>query len=577
MSVNTSVGTRAWRMVADLFAAAPWQVTLTVTYLLLAGLSEGIGFVTLLPVLSVATGQGADARSGLEQAVIDSLAWLGLPADLPVLLAIVVLGVVGKSALGLLAARNIGYASADMATGLRVRLIRGLMGSSWSYFVSQATGRLSNAISTEAGQAATAYSAVTNLAATVIQVAVVSGIALLASWQVTVVGLLAGIFMIVLLQRLVGIARQAGGRQTVLMNDLVSRLSDVISLIKPLKAMGREGYTGPLLEATANGINRAQRRLQISSAALSAFQEPLFTIFLAIGVYIALTYTNNTLVDLLFMAVLFQRIVVRTGSLQIQYQKMASMEDAYFSMLAAIETAEGHAEGTGGTGGLPTLEAGIVLKDIHFNYGDRPILDGVTLTIQAHRMTALVGPSGAGKTTLADMIIGLIRPSSGSILVDGIDLQQVDRRLWRESIGYVPQELVLLHDTILTNIALGAEGIGRQEAEVALRAAGAWDFVSAMPEGLDTIVGERGARLSGGQRQRISLARALARNPKLLILDEPTTALDPVTEEAIRTTLRGLLHSTTILLISHQTSLVASADQVFRLEQGQLLSCTGTS
>jgi ATP-binding cassette subfamily C protein len=335
--------------------------------------------------------------------------------------------------------------------------------------------------------------------------------------------------------------------------------------------MGREHQVGPILEGTAKGLNAAQRRMHMATASLAAFQEPLFTVFLAVGVYIILTFTNYTLVELLFMAVLFQRIVVRTGSLQIQYQKMASMENAYFSILEAIQRAEAHNELAWQTGKLPTLNKSISLRNATFSYNGTIILDQVSVDIPAHKITALVGPSGAGKTTLADLVIGLLDLDSGQVAVDGKVLQQLDQRLWRESIGYVPQELILLHDTVYMNVSLGLSEVTPEEVEDALSAAGALDFVNAMPDGMYTVVGERGARLSGGQRQRISLARALVRKPKLLILDEPTTALDEKTEHAIRETLRNLLARTTILLISHQSSLVAVADRVYLFDQGQVL------
>jgi ATP-binding cassette subfamily C protein len=142
---------------------------------------------------------------------------------------------------------------------------------------------------------------------------------------------------------------------------------------------------------------------------------------------------------------------------------------------------------------------------------------------------------------------------------------------WREKIGYVPQEMSLFHDTVLNNITLADPNISREAAEAALRTAEAWDFVSAMPEGLDTVVGERGAKISGGQRQRVAIARALARNPRLLILDEPTTALDPETESAICETLLKMKGSVTILVISHQSALVEIADITYLISDGAIL------
>ena len=177
-----------------------------------------------------------------------------------------------------------------------------------------------------------------------------------------------------------------------------------------------------------------------------------------------------------------------------------------------------------------------------------------------------MGPSGSGKTTVADLIIGLLRPQQGEILIDGLPLEQIDVQKWRRAIGYVPQESWLLHDTVFNNVTLGDPKLKKKDVELALRAAGALEFVQAMPQGINSTVGERGSKISGGQRQRIAIARALVHKPKLLILDEATTALDPENERAICNTLRDLRGSLTILAISHQPAVLKVADQAYRLQ-----------
>jgi ATP-binding cassette subfamily C protein len=186
-----------------------------------------------------------------------------------------------------------------------------------------------------------------------------------------------------------------------------------------------------------------------------------------------------------------------------------------------------------------------------------------------------VGPSGSGKTTIIDLVIGLLRPESGEIRIDGVPFDTIDLRAWRRMVGYVPQETVLLHDTVLHNVTLGDPAISQAQARAALEKAGAWDFVRALPDGLGTVVGERGGRLSGGQRQRIAIARALIDAPRLLILDEATSALDGESEAEIIATLRALKHDLTILAITHNESLANAADVVHRLEVGGTLRRAG--
>jgi ATP-binding cassette subfamily C protein len=184
----------------------------------------------------------------------------------------------------------------------------------------------------------------------------------------------------------------------------------------------------------------------------------------------------------------------------------------------------------------------------------------------------LTGPSGSGKTTVSDLLIGFRTPDSGQVLIDDRPLHEFALREWRTMIGYVPQELVLFHDSVFSNIALGDPKIGEIEVRAALKAAGALEFVESMPEGLHTPVGEKGTKMSGGQRQRIALARALVLKPKVLILDEVTSALDPETERAIVDNIAALRGQSTVIAITHRTAFLDIADRIYELGNGRVVS-----
>jgi ATP-binding cassette subfamily C protein len=246
---------------------------------------------------------------------------------------------------------------------------------------------------------------------------------------------------------------------------------------------------------------------------------------------------------------------------------MVTSESAYWSMRAAIDGAKSESENPP-DGVAPVLARGIRFEGVGFRYRDHWVLRNVSLEMPAGGITAIVGASGAGKTTVIDLVTALLRPQEGEVFVDDLPLQRADWRAWRRMMGYVPQDTVLLHDTIRNNVTLGDPELTETDAVKALRAAGIWDVVAAMPEGLETIVGERGGKLSGGQRQRVALARALAHRPRVLILDEATSALDPETEAAICRTLEGLRGELTIVAISHQSPLVDVADRVYRVAEG---------
>jgi ATP-binding cassette subfamily C protein len=302
----------------------------------------------------------------------------------------------------------------------------------------------------------------------------------------------------------------------------------------------------------------------------------MLAVLIAAGLYVALVRFGMSLASVMLLAFLLVRVLLYLSRMQREYQKMVTSESAYWSLRAAIDAAGRESENPP-DGAAPELRQAIRFENVGFQYRDRWVLRNVALTIPAGGITAIVGASGAGKTTVVDLIAALLRPQEGEIWIDDLPLQRVDWRAWRRMIGYVPQDTVLLHDTVGTNVTLGDPALSEADAEAALRAAGIWDLVSGLPEGLDTVVGERGGKLSGGQRQRVAIARALAHKPRLLILDEATSALDPETEAAICRTLEGLRGELTIIAISHQSPLVDVADRVYRMGDGNASLTAGVA
>jgi ATP-binding cassette subfamily C protein len=242
------------------------------------------------------------------------------------------------------------------------------------------------------------------------------------------------------------------------------------------------------------------------------------------------------------------------------------MEPFYISLKNSIAEAKRMEEEWNGTLD-PILNNNITINNINFSYPTKNVLSNVSMVIPKNSFIALMGESGGGKTTFSDILCGLHMPNSGQVLVDGRDLYELDIKKWRRMIGYVPQDLFLFHDSILNNVNIGDLSISKEDIVDALKGAGAWEFVSQLPDDMNTVIGERGIRLSGGQRQRISIARAIVRKPQLLILDEATTALDPKTEQRILKTIRKLTKKEiTIVAISHQKAVIDIADQVFELK-----------
>jgi len=564
------------RLLITLARKYPGQSALMLFALLLAALAEGIGLTTLLPLVSIALNSQTGAQegtsvvgSGIERVVAETLGAIGLTPTIGVLLIVITLAIALKSVLLLLARKRIGYTVAQVATDLRLSLLRALLVTKWEYYIRQPVGVLANAMATEAQRTSYAYLSGLIMISIFIQAMVYAGVAFLVSWEATLIALAVGLLLLYILRHLVRKARHAGSRQTELLKSLLASLADTLQSIKPLKAMAREARADSILEKKTNRLNKALQKQVLSKEALKAIQEPLLVIFAAIGLYAALIFWRIPLAEVMVLVFLLARVVKLLNRVQQDYQEMVIYESAYWSLQDTIREAEMAREPELGKE-IPALKQAIRLDRISFAYNEEWIFRDASFTFPAGLFTAIVGPSGSGKTTIVDLVMVLLRPQQGEIFIDDLPLAQIDQRSWRKMIGYVPQETLLLHDTVLINVTLGDPGLTESDAERALRAAGAWEFVKAMPQGTYSTVGERGSMLSGGQRQRIAIARALVHKPKLLILDEPTSALDPDSEAAICETLGQLRGGgITILAISHQPKIMDVADRAYHLRDGK--------
>ncbi len=545
--------------------AYPWQMTLVFVCLLLGGLLDGIGISAFLPVLSVALSADGSEPSGFEAVVLEQLNAFGISRDLGPLLLVLGAAFWLKALFLIVARRQVGYTVAHIATDLRLRLLRALLSTSWDYYTRQPIGLAANAMATEADRAARVFNSLTQVMAYAVQAIAAIGVAIALSWQVTIGSIAAGVFSIALLNVFVRIASRAGQKQTVLLKSLLSRLTDVLQVVKLLKATAREPLIRPLLEQDTRKLNKALRKQVLGKEALRTIPEPVMVSFCGLGLLVLIQSMSMPGAEVLLMLGLFARTVGALNKGQRKYQQMVVDKHALWSLLDRIDGAQKQREISTGSA-LPTLTREIALRDICFKYDRHAVFDGLSLEIPAGSITAIIGPSGAGKTTLVDLLTGLINPDSGEITVDGRPLSELDLRQWRHMLGYVPQETLLLHESIRWNITFGDPAVTDADVEQAVRDADLWDYVSTQPNGLDTSVGERGTLLSGGQRQRIAIARALVHHPKLLILDEATAALDVETEAAIWSTISRLRGRTTVIGISHQPALASVADRIYRIE-----------
>lgn len=320
---------------------------------------------------------------------------------------------------------------------------------------------------------------------------------------------------------------------------------------------------------------KAQERQQAIKGVISPFMEVVTivgaSIFLISGLYVFEGSIESKIPALfLFLLAMYRALP--------QLQTIASVRSSIATSVAGFSVLNDLLKSEGKTftrlSGLrvPKLANGVSFERVSFSYDTSGglVLKDINLEIPHRSTVALVGESGAGKSTLADLALGLIHPTSGKVSVDGVDLAHSNQETWLNQIGAVEQDVFLLNDSIGKNISFGSDQISASEIKEAAKLAVADEFIEALPDGYDTIIGDRGLRLSGGQRQRIALARAFVRGPRFLVLDEATSALDSRSERAIQQALENIRHQFTVFVIAHRLSTIAASDHICVLDRGEL-------
>jgi subfamily B ATP-binding cassette protein MsbA len=367
--------------------------------------------------------------------------------------------------------------------------------------------------------------------------------------------------------------RSAGAVIQARMSDITALMQESISSERVVKSFVREEFEIDRFH-TQNELNF---RAVMKDAQLSSLLTPTVEFLAALAVTVIIWFggkevvdgviTAGTLVAFLTYAVNLANPVKRLSRIYAQIQKAMAGADRVFALLDKEETVTS----APGAKTLPPVEGRVCFSDVSFSYReDVPALTDLTFTAEPGQMIAFVGPSGAGKSTVANLIPRFYDVTGGSITVDGYDVRDVTTESLRSQIGIVPQETVLFSATVRENIRYGRLDATDAEIEAAAKSANAHDFIMALPEGYDTEIGERGANLSGGQRQRIAIARAILKDPRILILDEATSALDTESEKVVQAALDRLMVGRTSFVIAHRLSTIIGADRIYVLDGGRV-------
>ena len=397
---------------------------------------------------------------------------------------------------------------------------------------------------------------------------------LLMSWQLTLVALVTGPLVAVGLSPILRRLKGSYGKAFQQRGELVSVAQETMSGIRLVKSFGAEEHERERFSESSRHYARRMVRANALSQAAGPISETLSSLIALVLIWIGanMVLGTGTLSAAVFIS--FVTMAVRLVSpVKALAQFPAKMQLSIAAAERFFEVLDARAEPRREPGEKPVdaPRESIRFHDVDFEYeSGRPVLRGIDFEARPGEVVALVGPSGAGKSTLVDLLPRFIDPTGGRITMDGRDLRDIPLGSLRSLFGVVSQETVIFHDTVRANISYGEE---RDEDDIwgAIRAANAEEFIRDLPNGVDTLLGDRGVRLSGGQRQRVGIARAILRDPPLLILDEATSSLDTESEQLIQAALDRLLKGRTVFVIAHRLSTISGADRILALEDGQLV------
>jgi ATP-binding cassette subfamily C protein len=560
--------------VAYIAAGSGRRFGIALALLVLGGLTEGFSILLVVPLLSLA-GRGAGGNLSLPE-------WV--PGDLSISLGMALAALVALVALqGLFTrAKNIYLADLlfDLLNRLRLDLFAAIGHLRWDALVRRRPSDLHHLLTGDVERVYTAAMAVMML----LQAGILLGIYLLVAWVIapammlTAAGL--GLVMLVALAPLRARAERFGRERTANKRDQYRTVSEYLGGLKTARIHGAEGaYRARLAENLGKVHAEAVGYMRLTSLGMIASQV-VSALAVAVIVYAGVRYLGMGLPQLVAFLVLLMRIAPRFTSVQTNLQQLLGEITVFADIQRFLAQCAADAEPplAASAAPPPRLTQDIRCEGVRYAYagGDsHPALSHLDCVIPAGRITALIGPSGSGKSTTADLLCGLLTPDMGTIRIDGTPLTPETARAWRKAVAYVPQDHFLLPGSVAENLRLARPEASEAELWRALEAAGAADFVRALSDGLDTLLGENGSRLSGGQRQRIALARALVMEPQLLVLDEATSALDWESQAAFARSIAALRDKVTVLVIAHRLSMVAAADHVIALNKGRVVEVGG--
>lgn len=555
-----------------LYRFAGARLWLLLVLMSLLGATQGIGLALIIPFLNAIGIDAGTGDSAYTRLFVRSFIAMGLPLNLATVTAAYTFIIIVYAA----ATRYKEVLSIQLVTGfthhLRTRVYAHFCYSDWQVFLNTRGSDIIHVLTQDVQRMAFATQQVFQLIVSVVILAIYILFCMTMSFPMTSAAFLCGGLFLLLLKPFNRKVVLFGGIFRDSANRMHSLIDNHIGGMKVSKSYGLESYHEKEFEVASKKIEQqAEAFTRINSATRFWYQAGTaiaIAVFIAMGIRVF----EVPAVHLMVMVFLFSRILPGLSRAQQCFQRIINAMPSFEGVLEMEKKLKENQETAGVAPDFPdaafTLDSAIDLDNLWFRYdtGSDWALKQARQTIPARQITAVSGASGTGKTTMADLILGLLAPARGSIFIDGTLLDKENRRAWRKCVGYVPQDSYLFHESIRDNLKKAAPDADDAQLWLALENAAAKEFVQGLPAQLDTIVGDRGMRLSGGERQRIAMAMALLSNPLLLVLDEATSALDQENEQKILSALVKLKGRLTIIIIAHNSFPRKIADHTILME-----------
>ncbi len=541
--------------------------------------AQSFGITLLLPLLRASQTGGGDPEDmgTAEQYLQALLETLGIADAMGGILLFIAAVFVGKGALSFAKQGYTGYLQAQLLRELKTKLFDAYSAMEYRYYLEENTGHFINVINQRVNRFFGSFKQFVGFLTDTITTASYFAFALAITWQFTLLAIGIGAGMLFLFKYLNAYVRSLSRKRSVEASTLNTFLVQALQSFKYIASTGQIGHLRDEVTDSVGRLTGYQFRQNLAGALTGSLKEPV-SVLLITGIIALQAVVFEAPVAPIFVALLlFHRGMQSMMSIQSSWQSTMNSIGSVEMVVDDLEQARAHEEPTG-TRTLGPLSEGLVFDGVHYAYNeeDGDVLRDINITVPANHTVALVGESGAGKSTLVDMMTLMLRPRAGEIRVDGVPHDEIDVASWREQIGYVSQETVVFDDTIANNISLWRGDIDkdpalRERVIDAAERAHADHFIRDLPDGYQTVVGDRGVRLSGGQRQRLFVARELFKRPNLLLLDEATSDLDTASEQHIQDSIDALQGEVTVVIIAHRLSTVKNADRIYVLDDGEVV------